>query len=547
MTGDSHLSVRRSVAAVAAVVLLMAGAGATYFLMRTDRGAVSQETPDPGHTPAAAGGLQSQRGDAGDAPRQPPAPASQHAEDASLPDVVVTLTPEAVKRAGIAVAPVSRARPAAAIRLPGVVEPNAYRQVAVTPLVSGRVSRVSAELGDQVRRGQTLAQIFSPELAEAQTRYIAARAELEAHDRELQRTQKLVEIGAASRQELERIHAQHAAQTAGVQSARSRLELLGMPAAAIDDLAAGKDVGATANVPAPIGGTITERLANIGLNVDPATRLFTVVDLSTVWVLAELYERDFSRVRVGSEATITTTAYPDRALEGRVSYIDPQLDPETRTAQVRIEVPNPRGELRLGMYADVRLDAAAGAPVPVVPRSAVQNVGDRAVVYVASPDEPAQFIEREIRVGQASGEQLEVLAGVSPGDMIVTDGSFFLRAERERLGLRPPGADSAATRPPASAPATLGADVQEARVIVGEQGYEPARLSLRAATPARITFVRTTDKTCGTEVVFPSLDIKRALPLNAPVTIEFTPRQDGEITFTCGMDMLRGSIRVIGL
>ena len=114
---------------------------------------------------------------------------------------------------------------------------------------------------------------------------------LDAHDRELQRTQKLVEIGAASRQELEKTHAEHAAQTAAVQSARSQLELLGVSASALDNMASRRNVSAATNVPAPIDGVVTERGANVGLNVDPATKLFTVVDLSTVWVVADLCKR----------------------------------------------------------------------------------------------------------------------------------------------------------------------------------------------------------------------------------------------------------------
>ena len=111
-------------------------------------------------------------------------------------------------------------------------------------------------------------------------------------------------------------------------------------------------------------------------------------------------------------------------------------------------MPNPGGELRLGMYADVVVAGASGASTPRVPRSAVQNVGDRTVVYLANPKEPGKFVEREVRLGQTSGEQVEVMSGVQPGDVVVTAGSFFVRAERERLGLRPaPGTPNASPAP----------------------------------------------------------------------------------------------------
>jgi RND family efflux transporter MFP subunit len=210
-----------------------------------------------------------------------------------------------------------------------------------------------------------------------------------------------------------------------------------MPPAAIDALSPGKEIEATTNIPAPIAGVITERGANVGLNVDTATKLFTVVDLSSVWVVGALYERDFARVRVGSAVSVTTTANPGLALKGHVSYIDPQVSAETRTARVRVEVANPHQELRLGMYADIEVTAAADRQAVMVPRTAVQNVSDRQVVYIANPTEPGKFIEREVRLGPASGDQVEVVSGVQPDDQVVSKGSFFVRAERERLGLRP--------------------------------------------------------------------------------------------------------------
>jgi len=533
MTGESRISMNRSVAVISALGLLLGGAGAAYVGLRVGRvegqlatmsaGAPEQRRPEAvpdGGSAAGSGG--------------PVAP---------LPDLHVTLGQDAVQRAGIVVAPVTRGTSSSELRLPGVVEPNAYRQVVVTPLVGGRVTQVSAELGERVGRGEPMAQIYSPPLAEAQTRYVSVRAMLEAHDRELQRTQKLVEIGSASRQELERIHAEHAAQTAALQAARSELELLGVPASTIEALNAGRSVEATSTVPAPLDGVVTERLANVGLNVDPAARLFTVIDLSTVWVVGDVYERDFSRVRVGSEAVVTTPAYPNLTLRGRVSYIDPQVSAATRTAKLRVEVPNPRGDLRLGMYADVVVTGATGSPVSMIPRSAVQNVGDRTVVYLANTKEPGTFVEREVRLGPASGDEVEVTAGVQPGDLVVTEGSFSIRAEGERLGLRP-SAGAAPGSPRGIAAAQGEQAIQSAKIAVTEQGFEPAKVTLRAGTPARLVFTRMTDKTCGTEVVFPSLGIKRALPLDEPVAIDFTPTNTSDVAFSCGMNMLKGIVVV---
>jgi hypothetical protein len=138
------------------------------------------------------------------------------------------------------------------------------------------------------------------------------------------------------------------------------------------------------------------------------------------------------------------------------------------------------------------------------------------------------------------GDQVEVRTGLRAGDVVVTRGSFFVRAELERLGLRAPGAGvaPAAAAHADEAPST---GTQTAQISVGAAGFEPARITLRAGVPARLTFVRTTDATCATEIVFPSLQIKRSLPLNEPVVVAFTPAK-GQLTFTCGMKMREGVV-----
>ncbi len=448
----------------------------------------------------------------------------------SRPPVTITLTKEAVERAGIEVATVSTSREAATLRIPGVVRANAYKTVSVTPLTAGRVTRVLAELGQSVRRGQLLAEVYSPDLAEARTKYLSARAELGAHELELQRTEKLVAIGAASRQELEKIHAEHTAAIAAVDSYRSRLALLGVTEQGLQQ-ATPSDEGATLKLVAPSSGVVTSREINAGLNVEPSMSLFTIADLSDVWVVGDLYERDFAAVSVGAPALVTFAAYADLQVTGKVAYIDPQLKPETRTAQIRLVVPNPMAQLRLGMLAEVRI-GGVGTEILTVPRIAIQTIGDRSVVYVADASDPTRFVERDVRIDSSAGtDAVRVLSGLQAGDVVVTAGSFSIRAERDRIG--------STTLPPASTAA-----VQSARVQVTDNGYEPSTVTFRAGVPARLTFVRTSDRTCGTEVVIPSLGIRRALPLNQAVDIDFTPEGDRALEFACGMNMLKGSIVV---
>ena len=512
---------------ITVVLSLAVGAGVMYWVMRTagERDAPPQQTvASPADEMANIPGM--------GAPAAPPVPASGA--------VVVSLSREAVERAGIVVTPVNTGVTAAALRIPGVVEPNAYGEVVVTPVASGRVTRVNVQLGAEVRRGQTLAQIYSSELADVQTRYLSAQADLEAAAQQLRRTERLVEIGAASRQELESVRADHTTRATAVQAARSQLVLLGMNAGAIKTLSAPSEITAITNVPAPIDGVITERSANIGLNVDPATKLFTVVDLSTVWVVGDLYERDFRRIQVGTAANITTAAYPDTVLRGKVSYIDPEVNPETRTARVRVEMRNPDRRLRLGMFADMEMNEADEVRVVLVPKDAVQTLGDRTVIYVVDANQQGQFVEREVTVGNTSGENVEVLAGVKPGEVVVAQGSFFVRAERERVN------PSGATAPARSAEATLKPQQQSASaptVKITERGFEPDRVTVAQRGSAEVAFVRTTDATCAKEVVIPSLNIKRALPLNQPVTIALKP-DSGGVGFVCGMNMFKGTVIV---
>jgi RND family efflux transporter MFP subunit len=308
---------------------------------------------------------------------------------------------------------------------------NAYKEVKVTPIAAGIVTKVHVELGAVVRRGAPLVTLFSAELADSQTKYMSMSAMLDADHKKLERTRKLVDIGAASRQDLEEITAVHEAHATEVEAARLRLQLLGLSAEQVRALTSPSQIVSTIVVPAPITGVITSRSANLGQVVAMGQELLSVTDLSEVWVVGDLFEQDFKTVAVGSEATIMTPAYPGLMLRGRVSYIDPRVDPQARTAKARIEVPNSDGRLRLGMYVTVSFTAPGGSAL-VVPRSAVQAIGDRQVVFVPVGGEDGKFIQRQVRLGSPIGDTYTVLSGVKPGETVVTEGSFFLRAEALR-------------------------------------------------------------------------------------------------------------------
>jgi membrane fusion protein, heavy metal efflux system len=346
-------------------------------------------------------------------------------------ELQVELGPDDLRKAQVQTVHVDVKETSATLRVPGIVNPDEYREVHVTPLVGGVIRQVPVVLGDHVRRGQPMAVIFSSDLADAETGYLAMLAELEADHKKLERTQKLVKLGAASQQEEEDVTADHAAHEAHVRAALARLQVLGASDRQVAALTQAEQVDANFSVPAPINGIVLTRVANPGLVTNMAQELFTVVDLSTVWVMASINEKDFSTIHVGTIATVTAPAYPGRFWKGRVVYIQPQVDPNTRTAQARIEVANPEESLRLDMYMDVAFMSAGGKGL-TVPESAVQAIGDKQYVFLPVSDSEGSFTVRQVRLGPASNGFYPVLEGLKVNDEVVKDGSFILKAEAIR-------------------------------------------------------------------------------------------------------------------
>ena len=384
------------------------------------------------------------RSGGGGAGRPVPAPRSVAVEQpgdadgtgTSPGEATLTVTPELAARAGIKVEPVGEqlAAEGEGSAATGVVQPNAYRETPVVSLVGGVVRQVNAELGQSVQRGQTVAVVFSDELATAQSKYLTAVAELDEHHKHHRRTANLVEIGAASREEFEQATTRLKSAESEVASLRQRLLLLGLSPQRISGLRSPSQVSSEVSLPAPVSGTVINRSANPGEVVEANKEILRVADLSSVWIIGQVYEKDLGRVRVGSGASITSPAYPGRVFRGQVSYVDPRLDPATRTAQVRIELANPGQTLKLGMFVNVAFATVGSSEntVPVVPVSAVQNLGNRQVVFVATGD-PKVFVMRPVRVGPETSGRYPVLEGLFVGERVVTEGSFLLRAEWLKL------------------------------------------------------------------------------------------------------------------
>jgi RND family efflux transporter MFP subunit len=361
-----------------------------------------------------------------------PSPDTSADPDSANAELQVDLGPDDFKKAQIQTVPVALRETATALRVPGVVSADEYREVHVTPLVGGVIKQVPVVLGNHVRRGQTLAVIFSSELATAESEYLAMLAELEADHQKLERTEKLVKLGAASQQEQEGVVADHAGHEAHVRQATERLKLLGASDHQIAALKQAEQIDPFLTVPAPINGIVLSRTANLGLVTNPAQELFTVADLSKVWVMASINEKDFSTIPVGTAATVTASAYPGRVWRGRVVYIQPQVDPNTRTAQARIEVTNPGEVLRLDMYTDVAFISETGKKVLAIPESAVQAIGDKQYVFLPVKDSDGSFSVRQVRLGPPANGYFPVVDGLKLDDEVVNKGSFIVKAEAIR-------------------------------------------------------------------------------------------------------------------
>ena len=400
---------------VAAVVILIIAGAALFWFLRSRGSRAGRPVPAPSNVTT----------------NQPSA--SESAPTGK--EATITLAADVLNHAGLKIETVGEqlASDGTGVSGPpttGTVQANAYRTTPIVSLVGGILRRVDVELGNDVKRGQIVAVVFSDELAMAQSRYLTALAQLEEHHKHHRREAQLVEIGAASREELEQATTQLRTAESEVASLRQKLLLLGLTSQRIDQLKTVSQISSEVSLPAPASGTVVSRSANPGEVIAANKEIARVADLSSVWVVAQVYEKDLGRVRVGSGATIMTEAYSGRVFRGRVAYVDPSLDPATRTAQVRIELANPGQALKIGMYVNVSFAAMAGATTttPMVPKDAVQNINNQQIVFVATKD-PNVFVMRPVRLGPESNGRYPVVEGLAVGERIVTEGSFLLRAE----------------------------------------------------------------------------------------------------------------------
>lgn len=318
----------------------------------------------------------------------------------------------------------------------------------VGPRVPGRVDRVPVSLGDEVRRGQVLAILDSVELGRAKAAYLAARTREELALQNYERERRLYEDRITSERELLEARAAHLEAVSMRQSSQEELRLYGIPRETLERLAPGDEEASLLPVVAPISGRVVEKHATLGELATPEDTLFTVGDLRRVWIWIDVYERDLATVHLGDRVEVVVDPFPRRSFSGEVTYLSPEVASETRTVRARIDVGNPEGLLRPGMFATVRLvDHHNGDDTPslVVPEGALVRDGRdgrRTLVFVPVGDglpdggDGRRFEARPVRVGRREGGLVEIVSGLAAGDEVVSEGTFLLKSElaRDELG-----------------------------------------------------------------------------------------------------------------
>jgi len=357
---------------------------------------------------------------------------------------VVELSPEKLAAVEIETAPAERRNLSALLETTGEVGYEEDRIAHVAPRVPGRVQRVPVSLGDEVRQGQVLAVLDSVELGQARAEFLAARTREELARTSYERERRLYEDRITSEREMQEARADYREAVSVRESAQETLRLYGMPAAAIESLRSGDPGSSLLSVHAPIPGRIVEKHATLGELATPEDTLFTIGELGHVWIWIDVYERDLARVHLGDDVQVAVEPFPDRTFSGEVTYLSPEVAPETRTVRARIDVENPERLLRPGMFAAVRLvdpHTEDASPSVVVLDHAVVRRGDARLVFIplADPDgehEGARFEARPVTLGRTEGGWIEVLSGLEAGEEVVTEGAFFLESElaREELG-----------------------------------------------------------------------------------------------------------------
>lgn len=344
----------------------------------------------------------------------------------------VQLTPEALEHLALEIVSAERLTLEPTLKVSAELMAVPDRHAEVGTLVAGRIALVHVNVGDEVSIGAPLLEVDSPEVGRARAEFIRARAEFDVARSAEERERRLLSERATSQREVE-------VAAGALKTARARYTA---SQALLETLGAGDEAFGSLENPArivltsPISGTVVSRHAHVGRPIEPGGTLIEVVDLDELWLLADVFERDLRLVERGQRVAVTVPAYPDVSFDGSVDLIAGTIDERTRTAKVRVVLPNSDRRLRPGMFATARIAGThdhAPEPTLAVPASAVQTIDDHRAVFISLGD--GLFELRRVHTGERAGKRVEVLNGIALGDQVVADGSFLLKGQLLRSTL----------------------------------------------------------------------------------------------------------------
>jgi len=346
--------------------------------------------------------------------------ANNHANDPNRPELFTIPADQMSHVQVLTLQPTTLTR---TLRLTGNVAYNSFHTTPVITQISGPVNRIVVVPGQEVRTGQPMLYVHSPDYSQLRTNYLKAKDAYILAQKNNARTQDLYKHGAASISAVEQAESAEIQAGGDMASAQAALKVMG-----INDPDALVKAPPSFEVPvlAPIGGQVVEQLVSVGTLLQAgATQCFTLSDTGTVWVLVNVYQKDLPYVRVGEPVAIQTDAYPD-TFQGRISYVAASLDPNTRTLQARIETANPGQKLKKDMYVTATVQAGNIEKAIAVPDSAVlRDSENQPFVYVEVADR--QFGRRQVSIGESINGQTEVTSGLKAGDRVIGDGSLFVQ------------------------------------------------------------------------------------------------------------------------
>jgi len=344
---------------------------------------------------------------------------------------VVTLSQDIQKSSGIEVKPVALEVASVPYSATAAIEMNMDRTAKISPRVTGKAVKIIASQGDRVKAGQVLTYIDSVELDQIWSDYRKAQGKVELARRNLQREETLFQKKISPEKDVLKARQELGDAEADISLARERFRLAGID---VTQFTATRGNGSHPLIPiaSPVSGVVIEKAVTQGEVVNPEKILFMVADLSTLWVVIDVYEKDMSRLKVGAGVKVSVTAFPGKTFKGKISYISAVMDEKTRTEKARVTIDNASGLLKPGMFATVIVEATSGGTerLIAVPEEAVQLEGALRYVFVQIGTD--KFKRRDVETGRALGKNLEITGGLKEGEMVAVKGGFTLKSELKK-------------------------------------------------------------------------------------------------------------------